>query len=281
MRIDVRKLVTVTAGIVSAAMLMGLTELAASDDLITLGHADYKKTTFSVGAETTLHEWEIRDTSKKRNHLSIIAVVAPRDTFGLRVIRVELDGRIPKLLEQIDCRNRIVLSNGGFYIQNDDGTRQPLGLAQSEGVEISPFSPRSFGGFLAWTGKELRVIPVKKRNEVEESYEALQSSPILVHRQKNDIYSDDNVLFNRVAIGFTVDGDVVVLGAFRRKGSAVSLYAFADLILEMADNGGPSVQSALAMDGGPSSGIAIPVLKKEFGYSGVSYLPNAVCIYSK
>lgn len=236
---------------------------------------------FSVAGNTyRLYEWTLRQNDAPGDTLTVVAVVAPRGKFRLKVKDVQKRGRLAPLLKQLDCADAIALSNGGFYY-DDNGTPRPLGLSRSDNREISPFHDRRYGGFLACDGARVQIIPLRSRAQIVSMPEALQSTPIVVKGGKNDMHTEDGILFDRSAVGSTSDQGAVMIGAFRPSGSAISLNSFAEVIVQMASVSGPTVETALAMDGGPSAHVAVPALDRNYGYSGASFLPNAVCLSSR
>jgi len=252
-------------------------DVAGSEEILLA--AEYRKESIPNSEGSVFHEWTIVSSEQKNNDLVLIAVVNPKNTINMSVIDVQKDGRISELLLETGCRRPIVISNGGFYLQNEDSTRESMGLVVSNGQIVTPFRKRKYGGFIVWQESKLEIVPIGKFKELNRTKgEILQSSPIIVRNSLNDMNTDDFVNFNRVAVGFTAESELVVLGAFRRKGSAISLYKFADIAANMHLYGGPKIEAALAMDGGPSSGVSIPALKKYFGYNGPNFLPNAVCV---
>jgi len=262
---------------VSVALWTVLINTSVSGE--TLSNNMLQTKTFDVEeTEQLLQVWSLPNDDQNNGILSLVAVTARSPIPNFEVIDVRKEGRIFTLLGELKCRSPVALSNGGFYFEDDAGFPQPLGLVISAGQKKNDFRRRKFGGFAVLNKQRVDIIPVDSVSAAREAYQAIQSSPILVYRGQNDMFSDRGVKFNRTAIGITDSGNVVLLGAFRPRGSAVSLYEFAELIVSLKLHGGPRIEAALALDGGPSSQIIIPETGDIFGYDGPNYLPNAICL---
>ena len=182
------------------------------------------------------------------------------------------------MLKAADCKDPILLTNGGFYLQLESGLRKPLGLVISNGVVASPFRPRQNGGFLVSNGSDVKIIGVNQPDAARRYKQAVQSTPIMVRSGRNDMRTDDGVLFDRIAVGRTKSGGLLVVGAFKEAGDAVSLFQMADFMVSMGKSGGPVAEDMLALDGGPSASLIIPKLDLSFGYTSANYLPNGICV---
>ncbi len=264
---------------IGRVIALGALFCAHTAHAVSLENSVLNLSSFNVdGTEHSLNVWSLPNDDKNNGPLSIVAVVSNSPRPGFKIIDVHKEGRIYELLEQLECESAVALSNGGFYLEDDAGNPLPMGLAISSGREINPFRPRKFGGFAVLNDDGPAIISVRNKSVAEDAQEAIQSSPIVVFGGENDMNSDDGVKFNRTAVGITTDKRVVLLGAFRTRGSAISLYEFAEAIVLMGEHGGPSIDAALALDGGPSSQIIVPATGDVFGYDGPNYLPNAVCL---
>lgn len=255
--------------------------LAAASTASAFSMEDGKLIKVEIGSGTptgTAYVWSFPNDEERNGPLSVVAVVSSSPKPSFRIFDVRKEGRIYELLQAVECEGAIALSNGGFYLEDDDGKPHPMGLAIASDETINPFRPRRFGGYAVLEGGKPAILPVKSRNRAEAAEQAIQSSPIVVANGANDMNSDDGVKFNRTAVGITSDGRTVLVGAFRTRGSAISLYDFADAIVGMNSAGGPEIDVALALDGGPSSQILIPSTGDVYGYDGPNYLPNAVCL---
>jgi hypothetical protein len=235
-----------------------------------------------AGVRHNVHQWRFGPRpNDDDDELIIIAIEIPSGKYALRVLDIQRDGVIQDLLKAANCKNPIFLTNGGFYAQMPDGLRKPEGLAIVDGAEASAFKSRRCGGFLTSNGNDVNVVGVQLPNVARLYKHVIQSCPVIIRSRRNDIRSDDGILFNRIAIGRTRSGGLIVVGAFREDGDALSLYQMADLIVEMGKSGGPIADDMLALDGGPSANLVIPQLDLSFGYTSASYLPNGICVSGK
>ena len=104
----------------------------------------------------------------------------------------------------------------------------------------------------------MKIIGVNQPDAARRYKQAVQSTPIMVRSGRNDMRTDDGVLFDRIAVGRTKSGGLLVVGAFKEAGDAVSLFQMADFMVSMGKSGGPVAEDMLALDGGPSASLIIP-----------------------
>lgn len=123
----------------------------------------------------------------------------------------------------------------------------------------------------------MKVIPAENASQAGAWSEALQSKPIIIFNNTVDVAKSlRDAEFNRVAIGVSKAGEVLIVGAFHGFGQAATLVQFAEIYKKVADEQGVMIFRALAMDGGSGAQISIPSMKLRFGDTGLSYFPNAV-----
>ncbi len=200
-----------------------------------------------------------------------------RGRFTGRVRELRLEGRKSEILTQTGCREPLVVTSGGFYANRDQGGSYPLGLVIQDGEEKNRYRRRRFGGFVTFDGANTEVLGLSERRRAEASPNALQSTPILLRGGRVGVGRDE-VRFDRVAVGHTRGGDLVVAGGFARDGHGLSLRRFTELVRDREELADDPVTDLLALDGGPSAAIVVPGIERVYGMDALTYLPNAICI---
>jgi hypothetical protein len=167
-----------------------------------------------------------------------------------------------------------------FFGFKSDGTENPIGLIRSNGKRTVKIMEWDHGGLLVSDNRgDVRIIPAQNRNHAGAWPEAIQSKPIIIYKGQVDIRKNSrDSEFNRVAIGYTLEGDLLVIGVFHSFSQASTLFDFAQTFKEEAEHRGLKIHRALALDGGAGAQIHIPSKGLIFGDSGRSYFPNAIRI---
>ena len=184
----------------------------------------------------------------------------------------------PRIEEHGWNRRRKRYGLHAFAFAAHQGGHAPLGLAVGDGVTLSPFSPRRWGGVLVRRDGESAILPLAVLPDDAAWDHALQSSPILVADGANDMLGDDGRLDNRLAVVLDGSGGLALVGAFRDGGGAVSLHSFAEMLLALGPLAGLAPEGALALDGGSSAAIVLPGADRSWGGSLPGYMPNALCL---
>ncbi len=248
----------------------------AADPAGLLPGAPMEEIALSGGARLLI--WRIEDRAGAARPLELVVAVVPGGAAGWRVVPVDASGLRQALLEALDCDGAPVVTSGGFFAARDGGGYAPLGLAVGDGVELSAFAARRWGGVLERRGHDSTVVPLAAFDPSSAPDQAIQSSPIVVADGENDMLRDDGRLDNRLAIGLDGRGGLVAIGAFRDGGGAVSLHTLAELILALEPAAGLHVVHALALDGGSSAQIVAPGQGLSWGSPLPGYMPNAMCL---
>ncbi|MCP2141338.1 UNVERIFIED_ORG: hypothetical protein J2Y94_002663 [Pseudomonas poae] len=227
------------------------------------------------------HEGDV--TLHQSGEYQIVAVYIPNDTSTLSVHKIEKKGTAESLYAPLVKKNTLVIASGGFFGFKLNGKEQPLGLVRSNGKRLVNLIPWDHGGVLVSDQNgHAKVIPASNRNQAGAWPDALQSKPIIINSGKVDVAKNlRDAEFNRVAIGFTREGDILLVGTFQTFGQAATLVDFAEVYKRIAEDRGLQIHRALAMDGGAGAQITLPTLKRRFGDTGRSYFPNAMRIDSK
>lgn len=165
----------------------------------------------------------------------------------------------------------VLVASGGFFGYDEAGHLMPLGLLIDAGRRISRPVRWQSGGMITQGPDGISIVRVADYQADPLVSDALQSKPMLVMDRRNDMPEGESKLSDRIAVGLTERGDVLIIGMFGEQmlGGA-TLYELAEL---MRVSG---ASEALALDGGPSAHIYIPWLKIHLGYSGIYYIPNTL-----
>jgi uncharacterized protein YigE (DUF2233 family) len=173
-------------------------------------------------------------------------------SFGLDryELRIE-DAGMTTALDAVLVRSGAELVvNGGFF----DPQGKPVGLAVSDGAVLSRLGKNLSGGVLTSDGAHAELLASEGFVFPDGGTFAIQCRPRLVVDRSANVKSDDGKRAERTALctrdaGRTVDV-VIVRGSDDGESPGPSLFALAR---HLADAG---CESALNLDGGPSTGIA-------------------------
>lgn len=169
------------------------------------------------------------------------------DRYELRIEDAGMTTALDAVLARTDAE---LVVNGGFF--DPDG--KPVGLAVSKGVVLSRLAKKLSGGVLTFDGERAELFPAEGFALPDGGTFAVQCRPRLVVDGEANVKSDDGKRAERTALctrsaGRSVDV-VIVRGSDDGESPGPSLFALAR---HLADAG---CESALNLDGGPSTGIA-------------------------
>ena len=226
--------------------------------------------------ELRLCALEDKNIESPKYGLSIVWLVIPGSTGEWKIAEPRVFSNANEVFNKAAAPEDFVVQNGGFFENGPNETRFPLGLIIADGMQRNPKVDWGSGGILLRSRDEARIVPLPAFGNEPGITEAIQSKPILVKDGKSGIYTSRPEYFNRTAVGLDASGNYICIGAFTDNGDAVSLYEFAELLIRLREIGGPSIQDALALDGGPSAHIYIPSIHKHYGYATDNYVPNVL-----
>lgn len=244
---------------------------------------------FSANAEVT-HKKEICKTESHKisrdaiatveqcHDTQTVSVIIKANTATLSVLSLKKTGTSLSTYQDSATKNTILIINGGFFGYSKDGAETPIGLVRSNGNRINPWMEWDHGGVLVSDQKKsIKIIPAQNAKSAGAWKDAIQSKPIIINSNMVDVSKNKNdSKFNRVAIGLTLKGDILVIGQFQNFGQAATLVDFSHTFKKLADHNKLKIHRALAMDGGVGAQIYLPTLNLAYGDSGRTYLPNAV-----
>jgi len=228
------------------------------------------------GGPLHLYSWRLQRSGNSSTPIDLILVTAQNKDIQARIQPVLKRGSAMSLYTPSLCPRALLVTNGSFYVRDGDKSA-PLGLVRSGGTTLAKLSKRRSGGFLVVNGGRIGILPRAAAGRAMTATDAIESTPIVVRNGANDMRSDDGVRFDRVGVGTTSNGTVVI-GAFADNQDSITLFEFSTLARAAVAATGRRLSNLLAMDGGPSAHIYLPAAKRLYGYRGGAYLPNAVCI---
>ena len=166
------------------------------------------------------------------------------------IVRIEDAGLSTALDVALKKSGAELVVNGGFF--DPDG--KPVGLAMSDGVILSRLGKNLSGGVLTSDGETASLFPTEGFELPDGGRFAVQCRPRLVVDRAANVKSDDKKRAERTALctrdsGKVVDV-VVVRGSDDGESPGPSLFALAAHLVERG------CESALNLDGGPSTGAA-------------------------
>jgi uncharacterized protein YigE (DUF2233 family) len=177
--------------------------------------------------------------------------ITRRAVFTLSEITLTIeDIRMSSRLDDVQRRaSADLVVNGGFF--DPDGA--PVGLAISNGAQLSAFRPKLSGGVL-WIRDGVAHLTATEDYREESVDFALQCRPRLVVGSHVNIRSDDGRRAERTAVCLRESGKTIeFVAATGERGVADP--TLRELAEELAAGG---CEEALNFDGGPSTGWAAP-----------------------
>lgn len=174
-------------------------------------------------------------------------------------------GRPRMALSELVPKGDIVVLNGGYF--EADG--QPSGLVRSQGTTVAKLWGGGSGALLLFEGRA-KIIFKRNYPEGEEPSDAIQAGPVMVEPGgKPGIRSRSDKLEKRSFAAVPIEGGLI-LGA---TASGVDLYDLAEYLRLQV-----GVDSALNLDGGPSTGFYIRHPRKSVSIEPVWPVPNAISL---
>lgn len=226
-------------------------------------------------------QWSLARTAREGQTVTLVMAIAPKARAWVSVRPVLKDGPARPTYIQGPCQDAVAVVNGSFFYRDDKGAR-PMGLVRVDGRTVQGPSPRTSGGFLTSDGRSIRIVLKSQPEKAASARFAVESAPILIWNGRNGMRSDDRKRHDRVGMGITEDGDLVMVGAFGPAAAGVSLWEFEKLVRQAAIYQGERMVDFIAFDGGPSAHLYLPGGEGKggalFGQKGPIYTPNVVCL---
>lgn len=218
----------------------------------------------SVGVELRYESWsspgDNQDTvtivrlDPKQVHLSV--AYQPNQPMGLR-----------DWMQQTHAR---ILLNGGYFDQQDNAE----GLVVANG-QVSGTSYTGFGGMLSVDSdgsihlRSLRDQPYDPNSE--QVQQATQSSPMLMINGKRTQFQANAASQRRTVVAMDKQGRLLFIVS---PNSAFSLDELADLLV----SSDLSLETALNLDGGASTGLYVNMGKQQVAIDPISALPIVIMV---
>jgi uncharacterized protein YigE (DUF2233 family) len=185
--------------------------------------------------------------NEDHRHYTVLSWSFPLARYELRIEDTQMTTALDGVLAKSEAE---LVVNGGFF--GPDG--KPVGLALSNGALISRLSKQMSGGVLASDGEHAELFPAETFELPDGGTFAIQCKPRLVVDKAPNIKSDDKKRAERTALctrdGGKVVDVVIVRGSDDGESPGPSLFALARFLTKMG------CESALNLDGGPSTGVA-------------------------
>lgn len=220
-------------------------------------------------------EGEVKLYEDEERAVSVCIIRLSGSTLRLGVRDMRKSGYKQGIYTDVAKASDLVVMSGGFFGYNKDGDLIPLGLVVDGGRLASRQIKWITGGMIIQGPDGIRIVRAVDYQAGNLISDAIQSKPMLVMGGLNDMPREGLKRSDRVGIGLSETGDLIIAGVFgadEGAGGGATLYELAEIMLKAG------AQSALALDGGPSAHIYLPWLKKHLGYSGLYYIPNVIHI---
>lgn len=229
-----------------------------------------------------MHEYVDVTNDSLRKNLQLVWIAIPKACAALAVRAPDAQGDTLAIFSSFEQDRPIAIITGG-YAHRPDKKDVPQGLHISSGAEIVPFTywgrkPPVAGGIIAGSRQGLRIIRSQEWLKIGGAFtEALQSKPILVENGA-PATSDDSTTASRLAVAIDDAESLHVFAAYSDDSNGVSLQEFATLLSRIASHARLKRLSALNLDGGPSTRIYLPQLKRFIGKVGTGYVASLLLV---
>lgn len=217
-------------------------------------------------ANLRLRRFAVHRLSKPKEKFNLLWAVIPLDAYRLRLQAVNSQDILSGLKQ---CHGDLAIT-GGF----SEGSKSK-GWVVSDGRAISPEADFNGGGAFIVTKGAAQII---RKTEIAQSREvdlALQSTPILIFDGKYDGASEEIDSWNRIGIGVTVDGKVIVALVY---GPKSSLADFGRLLADLSEAGHSSkIKTMIGLDSRITGTFLVRKSGARFGAEGDTFTPNIFC----
>jgi hypothetical protein len=241
--------------------------IASTPKKITIdpGHPDYQ-----------LFLYEDSDSHSPGFGIKLCWLRLPKSRVAMQVSDVRRSGPSSVTYESLRKDSDLVVMNGGYFGYGTKNDYVPEGLVIADGKRVSSTKNWPSGGVVVQTRQTLAVLSLKAFDVSSGVEHAIQSRPMLIENGKITVKSDPKPPFNRSAVALDTNGDLIVAGAFKDQGDAVTLLEFSQFLATPRANGGPGAVEALNLDGSTDAHLYFPKISMHLGYGGENYVPNAI-----
>jgi uncharacterized protein YigE (DUF2233 family)/pimeloyl-ACP methyl ester carboxylesterase len=168
------------------------------------------------------------------------------DRYEMKIEDAGMSTALDSILERSGSE---LVVNGGFF----DPAGRPLGLAMSDGAVLSRLATAASGGVLTFDGERARLWETESFSLPERTRFAIQCRPRLVVDGAPNVRRDDGQRSERTALCLRDGGksiEVLIVKSESGEVSGPSLFALGRFLARRG------CESALNLDGGPSTGVA-------------------------
>lgn len=190
---------------------------------VTGGFFELKKTEIRVGERDAL----------------IAYVRVPRADVSLRVVTTT------STVKDVAAPPQSVVVNGGFF----DTDYSPSGFLKSDGVRIGTRMFDTDKSGVIFSDREIHITDALQQNFIS-SLDAVQSYPLLIADGASTIRIDSQKRARRTAVAVDAADNILIIVAPETE---ITLFEFARALERFE----PKIITALNLDGGPSTGIAV------------------------
>ncbi len=162
-----------------------------------------------------------------------------------------------------------VLINGGYFDQNNNAEA----LVVSNG-QVTGSTYEGFGGMLSVNNHgtiQLQSLHEQPYSTAEQLQQATQSSPMLMMSGKRTQFSANAASERRTIVAIDKQGNLLFIVS---PNNAFSLDEIADLLV----SSDLSIETALNLDGGASTGLAINIGKQQQVIDSIATLPIVIAV---
>lgn len=228
------------------------------------------------GTESLTGGIQMRDVTLKGYGLRVVSWSFPIAGYRLQIgMQSDVKGSTAKTLRSQS--GALLAVNGGFFEIDNEARLSPSGLLVTGGRQISAYRREGGSGLAYIGGKGPAIGRADSYSWFGALQEAVQSGPVIVEPGgKNGIYKDDFNRLNRSAICLNETSITVVVVT-----GGLSLYEMGELLSAPSANGGFGCDSALNLDGGPSTQVSFLAGKRKVEIEGLWKINNALLIMPK
>jgi exopolysaccharide biosynthesis protein len=179
--------------------------------------------------------------------------------------------RARSVIERTDA---LVAVNGGFFARRDNGDLFPVGYVRDDGKALSSAWTQT-GGYLVLGDHEAPKILPSERDLPADAREVLQSRPIILEPgSKWAMRTNEQNPEKRTLICRQEDGTIILMLVW---GQGLSLYEAGWLFRDRDRGGVFGCDSALALDGGGSTQLAVKD-HPELDVAGLTPVQNLIAV---
>ena len=246
---------------IAVALLVatGLPQSARADDAAAQGPGSlaplHQAIATSVWAAIAPGVDRLTTTASPAEVLSLTAYRLAPNSIRLRVVPQLAPGGSSAVEIAASTHSAIVI-NGGFFWITPDNALAPTGLLISDGKTLAPRKDcRACPGVIYADKKGVHIERERNLKSTRGITAAVQVGPMLVENSAVITFKPEGPAAARSAVCLDPAHNVIVVAAL----SALTLYEMAALMQAAPTDGGFGCETALNLDGGPSTQVAVTI----------------------